>query len=68
MEKIDLSIGFYLIFYIAAVVLGGWGNFRKAVRALPRGNFNMSVLMSVAVVGAMAIGQYEEGAGAIGAD
>ena len=48
--------------YAAAAILGGWGNFRKAGRALPRANFNMSVLMSAAVVGAFAIGQYEEGA------
>ena len=61
-EKFGGTTGFFLPLYVAAVVLGGWGNFRKAGRALPRGNFNMSVLMSVAVVGAMAIGQYEEGA------
>ena len=61
-EKFGGTAGFFLPLYMAAVVLGGWGNFRKAGRALPRGNFNMSVLMSVAVVGAMAIGQYEEGA------
>ena len=61
-ERFGGSGGFYLSLYVAAVALGGWGNFRKAARALPRGNFTMSVLMSVAVLGAMAIGQYEEGA------
>jgi len=55
-------MGFFLILYFIAAVLGGWGNFCKAARALPRANFNMSVLMSVAVVGAMTIGEYEEGA------
>ena len=62
LEKFGVSAAVYIPIYVAAVVLGGWSNFRKAARALPRGNFNMSVLMSVAVVGAMAIGQYEEGA------
>ena len=62
LEKFGVSAAAYIPIYVAAVVLGGWSNFRKAARALPRGNFNMSVLMSVAVVGAMAIGQYEEGA------
>ena len=62
LEKFGIVDAVYIPIYVAAVVLGGWGNFRKAARALPRGNFNMSVLMSVAVVGAMAIGQYEEGA------
>lgn len=62
LEKFGVTGAVYIPIYVATVVLGGWGNFRKAARALPRGNFNMSVLMSIAVVGAMAIGQYEEGA------
>lgn len=48
--------------YGMAVVAGGWGNFKKAAHALPRGNFNLAVLMSVAVIGALLIGQYEEAA------
>lgn len=52
----------FIPLYLAAMLLGGWGNLKKAARALPRRNFNMSVLMSVALVGALAIGQYEEGA------
>jgi Cd2+/Zn2+-exporting ATPase len=46
--------------FLAAVAFGGWSNFRKAIRAVPRLDFNMSVLMSAAVVGAIAIGEYEE--------
>lgn len=52
----------YLSLYVVATVLGGWDNFKKAARGLQRLNFNMSVLMSLAVIGAFAIGQYEEGA------
>lgn len=52
----------YITVYVAATGIGGWGNFTSAARALPRGNFNMSVLMGIAVLGAFAIGQYEEGA------
>ncbi len=62
LEKLGGPVTLFLPIYLAAMVLGGWGNFRKAAHALPRGNFNMSVLMSVAVIGALAIGQYEEGA------
>ena len=62
LEKLAGPQSLYLTLYVAAILLGGWGNFRKAVRALPRGNFNMSVLMSAAVIGAVAIGQYEEAA------
>ncbi|MBP2639617.1 MAG: copper/silver-translocating P-type ATPase,heavy metal-translocating P-type ATPase [Firmicutes bacterium] len=62
LEKFGGSGMPFLPVYAMAIVLGGWSNFRKAVLALPRLNFNMSVLMSVAVIGALAIGQYEEGA------
>jgi len=62
LEKIGGPEMPFMPFFILAIVLGGWSNFRKAGRALPRLNFNMSVLMSIAVVGALAIGQYQEGA------
>ena len=62
MEKTGAAAGVFFIFYLTAIVSGGWGNFKKAFYALPRLNFNMSVLMSTAVIGALAIGQYEEGA------
>ena len=62
LEKFQGLASAYLALYIAAMVLGGWGNFRKAAYSLRRLNFNMSVLMSVAVAGAVGIGQYEEGA------
>ncbi|KAB2953391.1 cadmium-translocating P-type ATPase [Heliorestis acidaminivorans] len=48
--------------FLLAVFFGGWGNFIKASRALPRLRFNMSVLMTIAVFGAIAIGQWEEAA------
>ena len=62
LEKLDVPALVFLPLYMIAIVFGGWGNFKKAASALPRLNFNMSVLMSVAVLGALAIGQYEEGA------
>lgn len=48
--------------FAAAIVVGGFGNFRKAARSLPSLDFNMSVLMSVAVIGAALIGAWGEGA------
>lgn len=62
LEKTGVSFGIFLPFYIVAIASGGWGNFKKAFYALPRLHFNMSVLMSTAVIGALAIRQYEEGA------
>lgn len=46
--------------FVLAAVVGGWSNYRKAIRAIPRRDLNMSVLMSAAVIGAIAIGEYEE--------
>lgn len=61
-EKAEAAPGLFIPLYVVAMVFGGWGNFRKAFYSLPRFEFNMSVLMSAAVIGAMAIGQWEEGA------
>ncbi len=47
---------------LAAVVVGGWSNARRAFYALPRLDFNMSVLMTAAVIGALAIGEWQEAA------
>lgn len=47
---------------LGAVVIGGWSNARRAFYALPRGDFNMSVLMTTAVIGALAIGEWQEAA------
>jgi Cd2+/Zn2+-exporting ATPase len=62
LEQLTGPKSLYLALYVVAILLGGWGNLHKAGRALPRGNFNMSVLMSIAVIGALAIGKYEEAA------
>lgn len=61
-ETLVLPAGLVLPLYAVATLLGGWANFIKAVRSLQHFSFTMSVLMSVAVAGAFAIGQYEEGA------
>lgn len=51
-----------LPFYAVAVVSGGWGNAKKAYYAIFRLDLNMSVLMTIAMIGAMAIGKWEEAA------
>ncbi len=55
----DLSVPLYIV----AMLVGGWGNLRRARYSLPRLEFNMSVMMASALIGAAAIGQWEEGAG-----
>jgi Cd2+/Zn2+-exporting ATPase len=61
-EKLGAAPPAFTVLFAGTIVLGGWGNFRKAVRSLPKLDFNMSVLMSVAIVGAVAIGEWEEAA------
>lgn len=61
-ERVTGSAAVYIPLFVAAIATGGWGNFRKAFYSLPRLDFNMSVLMSLAIIGAMAIGEWEEGA------
>lgn len=61
-ERAVGSASLYLPFFLVTIAVGGWGNFRKAFYSLPRLDFNMSVLMSTAIIGAVAIGQWEEGA------
>jgi len=47
---------------LGAIVVGGWSNARRAFFALQRLNFNMSVLMTTAIIGALAIGEWREAA------
>lgn len=51
-----------LLFALVAIVLGGLETYRAGWRALTRLEFNMMALMSVAVTGAVLIGQYPEAA------
>ena len=51
---------FAIAAFVVAAAVGGYGNFRKALRSIPRLDLNMSVLMTVAVIGAFAIGEYSE--------
>jgi len=53
-----LSIGFYLI----AVLAGGWFIFPKALAALRRFRADMNLLMTIAVFGAIGIGEWFEAA------
>jgi Zn2+/Cd2+-exporting ATPase len=62
LEKNSFLPQIFIACYALATVIGGWKNFINAAHSLARGRFNMSVLMSVAVFGAFAIRQYEEGA------
>lgn len=49
-----------ILFYVTAVVAGGWFIFPKAFLALRRFRADMNLLMTLAVIGAMLIGQWFE--------
>jgi Cd2+/Zn2+-exporting ATPase len=48
--------------YLAAMVAGGWPIVRAGVFAVRRLRLDMNVLMSLAAIGAVGIGDYQEGA------
>ncbi len=47
---------------VASAAVGGWNFLPKAVRSVRAGALDMNVLMSVAIVGAVTIGEYVEAA------
>lgn len=47
--------------YLTAIVVSGYRTFRKGVYNLIQLRFNMDTLMSIALIGAMAIGEWREG-------
>ena len=51
-----------LLFALIAIALGGLVTYRKGWLAISNGNLNINALMSVAVTGAVLIGQYPEAA------
>ncbi|RPH35659.1 cation-transporting P-type ATPase, partial [bacterium] len=53
------------VLLLASILVGGWGIFGKAVKALRARVLDMNFLMTVAVIGAVLIGKWEEGAAVI---
>ncbi len=62
-----LGIGqiFFIPLYTIAIVIGGWKVALKGWKAASTFSLDMNVLMSIAVLGAIAIGKWEEGAAVI---
>ena len=51
--------------YMVAIVSGGWLVFRRAVASVRSRSLDMNVLMTVAVLGAVGIGEWAEGAAVV---
>ncbi len=50
------------LFFLAAALVGGWNFFPKGVRAARTLSLDMNFLMTAAILGAVGIGEYMEGA------
>ncbi|MCA0989523.1 heavy metal translocating P-type ATPase [Guptibacillus algicola] len=48
-------------FYLAAIILSGYQTFIKGLKNLIRLKFNIETLMTIALIGAVAIGEWKEG-------
>ncbi len=55
-------VGLPEIAFLVAILAGGWLVLPKAIRSLGSLSLDMNVLMTVAVIGALAIGEHAEGA------
>jgi Cd2+/Zn2+-exporting ATPase len=51
-----------ILFYLTAIVTGGYTTIRKAIPSLFRLNFDVNVLVTIAIIGAVLIGEWVEGA------
>lgn len=60
-KPIALSTGLCLL----SIIAGGWFILPKAIGALRRWSLDMNVLMTIAVIGAVFIGQWSEGASVV---
>ncbi len=49
-------------FLLSSILIGGYPVARKGLRNLPRLNFDMNVLMTIAITGALIIGEWNEAA------
>lgn len=57
-----VSTAVYVLLYGASALIGGYSMFQRGIRNLFRLDFDMNVLMTVAVIGAAFIGEWREGA------
>ncbi|WP_347552691.1 cation-translocating P-type ATPase [Pseudalkalibacillus hwajinpoensis] len=48
-------------FYLAAIILSGYQTFIKGLRNLTKLTFNIEALMTIALIGAVSIGEWKEG-------
>jgi Cd2+/Zn2+-exporting ATPase len=65
MERPDTPSGMSRALLLAAIIVGGWRIFVKAIKAARSFSLDMNFLMAVAVFGAVLIGKWGEGAAVV---
>lgn len=65
LQQTKTTSSYYEICFAMAILLGGWLVFPKAFGSLRRKTLDMNVLMTTAVIGAIAIGQHAEAAAVV---
>lgn len=61
-EQLGEQNMFSIVTYVLSILIGGYTLFLKGLRNLVRLQFDMNTLMTIAILGASAIGQWSEGA------
>ncbi len=61
-ERSDAGVYAPVFAYALSILIGGYTLFQKGLRNLSRFAFDMNTLMTIAIVGAAAIGEWREGA------
>lgn len=62
LEQVNISEPISIGLFLTAIIIGGYATARKAFFSIQKLNFDMNVLMTVAVTGAALIGEWSEGA------
>ncbi|MBI2618899.1 MAG: cadmium-translocating P-type ATPase [Ignavibacteriales bacterium] len=65
LKAIDIHEPLPLVLFLSSIVVGGWRIAFKAMKAVAQRSLDMNFLMTIAVIGALVIGEYAEAAAVV---